>query len=49
MNSHLNRVEIITYDQLLRVAKRTLDMFETQLKGNSEVFVEEDVDLDVPF
>ncbi|VFQ46875.1 Shedu anti-phage system protein SduA domain-containing protein [Desulfoluna butyratoxydans] len=30
LNSHLHRIEIITYDQLLKVSKRILNMFEIQ-------------------
>jgi hypothetical protein len=44
MNSHLHRVEIITFDQLLRVAKRTLNIFESEIKGCFE-----GVDDDIPF
>jgi len=37
INSHLNRVEIVTYDQLLRVAKRTLSIFESQIAERSRL------------
>ncbi len=36
MNSHLNRVEIITFVQLLRIAKRTLDIFQVQMSSENE-------------
>lgn len=29
-NSHQNRLEILTFDQLLRIGKRTLDVFESE-------------------
>lgn len=45
MNSHLHRVEIVTFDQLLRVAKRTLNIFESKVMGS----VEEELDNDIPF
>ena len=45
MNDHLHRVEIITFDQLLRVAKRTLNIFESEIKdGGEEVWGD-----DIPF
>jgi len=28
-NAHLNRIEILTFDQLLRIGKRTIEIFET--------------------
>jgi len=49
MNSHLHRVEIITFDQLLRVAKRTLNIFESEIKGGFKGNVVEGVDNDIPF
>lgn len=49
MNSHLHRVEVITFDQLLRVAKRTLDIFESQIAdGNRMPPVEEWEGDDIP-
>jgi hypothetical protein len=42
-NAHLHRIEIITYDQLIRIAERVLSVFET-----GEEAVEED-DHEIPF
>ncbi len=49
MNSHLHRVEIITFDQLLRVAKRTLDIYESQISGESTIPSVDGCFDDVPF
>jgi hypothetical protein len=49
MNSHLHRVEIITFDQLLRVAKRTLNIFENIIMGGVEEIVVKEMDDDIPF
>ncbi len=51
INSHLHRVEILTFDQLLRVAKRTLDIFQSQIsEGESQSPPEhEEWGDDVPF
>tara|TARA_R110002072_G_scaffold295382_3_gene466306 strand:+ start:1392 stop:2543 length:1152 start_codon:yes stop_codon:yes gene_type:complete len=43
-NSHLFQIEIITYDQLLRIAKRVLDMF-----GGEPIQMTEQEDGDIPF
>jgi hypothetical protein len=48
MNSHLHRVEIVTYDQLLRVAKRTLDIFESQIAVGNRLLPSEEWDDDIP-
>ena len=42
-NAHLHRIEIITYDQLLRIAERVLSMFSVDV---SEVEMDTD---DIPF
>jgi hypothetical protein len=42
-NAHLHRIEIITYDQLLRIAERVLSMFSVEVPE-----VEADAD-DIPF
>lgn len=53
-NSHHNRIEILTFDQLLRIGKRTLDVFmseqgkETKVSGNFEFDVSFPSD-DIPF
>ena len=47
MNSHLHRVEILTFDQLLRIAQRTLEIFESQISGAKEELINDDED--VPF
>jgi len=49
MNSHLHRVEIITFDQLLRVAKRTLDIFESQISTANRITPVDERDDDIPF
>jgi len=45
LNAHLHRIEIITFDQLLRIAERVLNIFE---KGNV-MKEEENEDNDLPF
>lgn len=45
LNSHLHRIEIITFDQLLRIAERVLNMFE---KDNI-ILADEIKDDDLPF
>lgn len=45
LNSHLHRIEIITFDQLLRIAERVLNIFEKD-NINSVEEIEED---DLPF
>lgn len=49
LNAHLHRIEILTFDQLLRTGKRTLDLFQEQMTvTDSERFAEEPED-DIPF
>ena len=31
LNAHLHRIEILTFDQLLRIGKRILDLFQTEM------------------
>ena len=40
-NAHLHRIEILTYDQLLRIAERVLTMFG--VKTVSEEIKEDDI------
>lgn len=47
MNSHLHRVEILTFDQLLRIAQRTLEIFESQISGAKEEPINDEED--IPF
>jgi hypothetical protein len=47
MNSHLHRVEILTFDQLLRIAQRTLEIFESQISDAKEELINDDED--IPF
>ena len=47
MNSHLHRVEILTFDQLLRIAQRTLEIFESQISGDKEELINDEED--IPF
>lgn len=49
LNSHLHRVEIVTFDQLLRVAKRTLDIFQSQFAEGKTEPAHEEWNNDVPF
>lgn len=45
-NAHLHRIEIITYDQLLRIAERVLSMFGVETDNNevgNNVAVEDDL------
>jgi hypothetical protein len=44
LNSHLHRIEIMTFDQLLRIAKRVISVFE---QGEAEELV--DHEDDIPF
>lgn len=37
-NSHHNRIEILTFDQLLRIGKRTLDVFESERIEENEKY-----------
>lgn len=46
LNSHLHRVEVITFDQLSRIARRVLDVFEDGVQPESSPFEEDD---DLPF
>ncbi|MEO1036989.1 MAG: Shedu anti-phage system protein SduA domain-containing protein [Pseudomonadota bacterium] len=45
-NSHLHRIEVITYDQLLKIAERVLSMFREGTFDDAEA---EGVDDDIPF
>jgi hypothetical protein len=45
-NAHLYRIEIITYDQLIRIAERVLSMFDPQPEVEE---AEEDGFKDLPF
>jgi hypothetical protein len=47
LNGHLHRIEIITFDQLLRIARRVIEYLESSLQR--KVVVEEPDDSDVPF
>jgi len=44
LNAHLHRIEIITYDQLIRIAERVLTVFSTDIRKEIKV-----VDDDIPF
>ena len=45
-NAHLHRIEIITYDQLIKIAERVLNMFGVVATNNK---IKEDFDDDIPF
>lgn len=45
-NGHLHRIEILTYDQLLRIGNRVLDVFEEKLNSPEPEF---EIDDDLPF
>ena len=47
-NAHLHRIEIITFDQLLKIAKRVLSVFQTEETQN-RVPKTDDFDDDIPF
>ncbi len=49
LNAHLNRIEIITYDQLLRIGKRVLSVFEPRPSIDSEESKQSADDDDLPF
>jgi hypothetical protein len=36
LNGHLHRIEVITFDQLLRIADRVLAIFSTELQRKTE-------------
>jgi hypothetical protein len=36
LNGHLHRIEVITYDQLMRIARRVLDIFSTSEAENEQ-------------
>lgn len=42
LNGHLHRIEVLTFDQLSRIAQRVLDVFRSEAAGNA---VDEDDDL----
>ena len=50
-NSHHNHIEILTFDQLLRIGKRTLEVFVDEYEKNNEFieFVDENSDDEIPF
>ena len=48
LNAHLHRIEIITFDQLLRIANRVLEVFENETINNDKENTIEDAG-DVPF
>ena len=48
LNAHLHRIEIFTFDQLLRVGNRVLGVFQEQIKQEKEETAEDD-DNDIPF
>jgi len=45
-NSHLHRIEVITFDQLLKIAERVLSMFQEE---QPEIHPTDDFDDDIPF
>jgi len=49
LNSHLHRVEVLTFDQLIRVAQRTLEIFESQISGHVNEKAMDRCDDDIPF
>jgi hypothetical protein len=51
LNAHLHRIEILTFDQLLRMGKRTLDLFQEQMEvTDNERLADIENDLDeIPF
>jgi hypothetical protein len=42
LNGHLHRIEIITFDQLLRIAARVIDVFEADKGQGDEASKDED-------
>jgi hypothetical protein len=51
LNAHLHRIEILTFDQLLRMGKRTLDLFQEQMDvTDNERIASDETELDeIPF
>ena len=47
-NAHLNRIEVLTFDQLLRIGKRTIEIFESVVEDEIETTGSE-WDDDIPF
>ena len=48
LNAHLNRIEVITYDQLLRIADRVLAVFRDG-EPSQEGALDSGFDGDIPF
>ncbi len=48
LNSYLHRIEVITFDQLLRIANRVLEVFENETINNGKENVSEEAG-DIPF
>ncbi|MFZ5524258.1 MAG: Shedu anti-phage system protein SduA domain-containing protein [Pseudomonadota bacterium] len=46
-NAHLHRIEILTFDQLLRIGQRTIEIFRESITSTN--VVPEDADDDIPF
>jgi hypothetical protein len=44
LNAHLHRIEIITFDQLLRIAARVITVFEAEKSAGEEATENDDGD-----
>jgi hypothetical protein len=49
LNAHLHRIEIITFDQLVRIAKRVISVFERETEEKESEFVEQERNEGMPF
>ncbi|MDW7761106.1 MAG: DUF4263 domain-containing protein [Acidobacteriota bacterium] len=49
LNAHLHRIEILTFDQLVRIAERVLTIFKSRATGETNVDAVQELDDDIPF
>jgi len=49
LNAHLHRIEIITFDQLLRIAKRVISVFENETEDKETEALEKENNEKIPF
>lgn len=49
LNGHLHRVEVLTFDQLLRIGQRTIDIFEARIGKTESPSAQTLADDDIPF
>jgi len=49
LNAHLHRIEIITFEQLVRIAERVISVFERETEEKESEFVEQEGNEGMPF